>query len=278
MNPPASLLVLPLLAFPAIPPDDRLAGIACRSVHLAYDLRGTDHLALYNELTPDHSAPGTYFCALGFQRGYFGLQELADGRKLVIFSVWDPAAGDDPAKVDESRRVKLLQKADATRVGRFGGEGTGGQSFLDLDWQTGKTYRFLLRATVDGDRTAYAAYFRAPDDAEWTHMATFSTPAAGEALGGLYAFVEDFQRDRVSLTKARVARFANAWALDASGSWSPVPSARFTADSNPATNIDAGTRADSFFLATGGDTRNAHARLRDRIELDPPGDPPADLP
>ncbi|GIW87981.1 MAG: hypothetical protein KatS3mg108_2305 [Isosphaeraceae bacterium] len=76
--------------------DERLAGIACRSVHLAYDVRGGDDLAFYNELTPDRSAPGTFFCALGFQRGYFGLQELSNGRKRVIFSVWDPTPGDDP--------------------------------------------------------------------------------------------------------------------------------------------------------------------------------------
>ena len=262
----------------AAPPDDRLAGIACRSVHLAYDVPGVDNVAFYNELTPERSAPGTYFCALGFNHGYFGLQELADGKKLVIFSVWDPGDQNDPNRVDPARRVQLLHRADDVRVGRFGGEGTGGQSFLDHDWQPGQTYRFLVRARVDGERTAYAAYFRAPDDDAWTHMATFSTPAGGEALGGLYAFVEDFQRDRVSLTRARAARFANARVLDSDGRWSPISSARFTADSNPATNIDAGTRGDAFFLATGGDTKNAHARLRDRIELDPPGDPPTDLP
>jgi hypothetical protein len=174
--------------------------------------------------------------------------------------------------------VKLLHQAEAARVGRFGGEGTGGQSFHDLDWQPGKTYRFLVRACVDGERTAYAAFLQAPDDNAWTHMVTFSTPADGEALGGLYAFVEDFQRDRVSLTKARVALFANAWALDTEGRWLPIASARFTADTNPATNIDAGTRDGAFFLATGGDTVNTHAQLRDRITLDLPGNRPADLP
>lgn len=275
-------MIVPILACLALVPfgplDERLAGIACRSVHLAYELTGADYAAFYNELTPDRSAPGTYFCALGFNRGYFGLQELPNGKKLVIFSIWDPGEQNDPTHVDESRRVKLLHRAEATRVGRFGGEGTGGQSFLDHDWQPGETYRFLVRATVDGDRTAYAAYFRAPGDTSWTHMTTFSTPGGGEALGGLYAFVEDFQRNRISLTRARVARFANAWALEPSGRWRSVSSARFTADSNPAANIDAGTRAGRFFLATGGDTKNDHAHLNDRIELDPAAEPPGELP
>ncbi len=263
--------VLLTLLVSATHADDRLAGIACRSVHLAYDVKGHDAIAFYNELTPEHSAPGTYYCAIGFNRGYFGLQELADGRKLVIFSVWDPGAQDNPTQVDESRRVRLIQKADNVRVGRFGGEGTGGQSFLDHDWSTGRTYRFLVKArVVDDERTEFAAYFQAPDDAEWTHMVTFSTLAEGQALGGFYAFIEDFRRNRVSATQARDARFGHASVCDPVGLWHPIPAARFTADSNPATNIDAGTRDGLFFLATGGATQNDHAKLRERIILDPP--------
>ena len=62
----------------------------------------------------------------------------------MIFSVWDPASGDDPKKVDPAKQVKTLHKDGAVRVGRFGGEGTGGQSFLDFDWKAGETYRLLV--------------------------------------------------------------------------------------------------------------------------------------
>ncbi len=107
--------------------DETLKGIACRSVHLGFS--GKDTLAFYNEVTPHTSAPGTFFMACGWNTGYFGLQELADGKKLVIFSVWDNARGDDPNAVEEDVKVKLLHQDPAVRVGRFGGEGTGGQSF-----------------------------------------------------------------------------------------------------------------------------------------------------
>jgi hypothetical protein len=56
--------------------------------------------------------------------------------------------------------------------------------------------------------------------------------------------------------------------LNAEGTWSPLASARFTADSNPSTAIDAGPVDDptgGFFLATGGATKNEHAKLRDRM-------------
>ena len=48
--------------------------------------------AFYNELTVERSVPGSYFMACGFRHGYFGIQELPRGRKVVLFSVWDPTA------------------------------------------------------------------------------------------------------------------------------------------------------------------------------------------
>src|SRR5262245_31600749 len=79
--------------------DEKLAGRACRSVHLGFQApAGT---AFYNEVVVDQSAPGTYFCVCGFNHGYFGIQQIDDKKKVVIFSVWDPGKQDDPKSVDE---------------------------------------------------------------------------------------------------------------------------------------------------------------------------------
>ena len=67
---------------------------AARSVHLGYP--APEAAVFYNELTVEQSVPGSYFMACGFSHGYFGIQELGDGKKVVIFSVWDPTKGDDP--------------------------------------------------------------------------------------------------------------------------------------------------------------------------------------
>ena len=263
----AASIVL-LLVVPFAGADEKLKGIACRSVHLGYSAEaGT---AFYTEATVRTSAPGTYFCACGFNSGYFGLQELVDGKKLVIFSVWDPTTGDDPKSVPEEKRVKTLHKSDAVRVGRFGGEGTGGQSFFDFDWKLGDTYRFLVAATPDGpDRTAFSGYFYLPEKKEWKHLVTFSTVAKQKRLGGYYSFVEDFRRNKVSATLARSADFGNGWVRSAEDEWKPIVEARFTGDSNPVMNIDAGlTKAkDRFFLITGGETENSSAKLRDKIAM-----------
>src|SRR5437879_9986561 len=138
MRVPAFLvLCLLLLLTRSSPGDERLAGIAARSVHLRYP--APEGTAFYNEVTVDREAPGTYFCVCGFNQGYFGIQELADAKKLLLFSVWDPGKQNDPAAVAEEQRVKLLYRDERVRVGRFGNEGTGGQAFFDYTWQPGTT-------------------------------------------------------------------------------------------------------------------------------------------
>ncbi|QEL20028.1 hypothetical protein PX52LOC_07114 [Limnoglobus roseus] len=257
--------------------DEKLKGIACRSVHLGYAAPAGS--AFYNEMTVEKSADGTYFMAAGFNLGYFGIQEKADGKKVVIFSVWDPTSGNDAKKVPEDQRVKMLHKDDAVRVGRFGGEGTGGQSFLDYDWKVGETYRFYVTAKADGtDRTAYSGYFYLNDKKAWKHLVTFSTQSKGKLLGGYYSFVEDFRRNKVSTTKVRKAEFGNGWVKTTDGEWVELTKARFTADSNPVTNIDAGLKGSNFFLATGGDTQNKTTKLKESTDRKAGGKAPSDLP
>jgi hypothetical protein len=273
------LLAAVLLAAGSDRSDERLQDIACRSVHLHF--RAPAGVAFYNEVTVEKSAPGTYFCVCGFSKGYFGLQELANGKKLLIFSVWDPGNQNDPKKVEEERRVKLLHQGEGVRIGRFGNEGTGGQSFFDFDWKAGETYRFLVTAKPDGERTEFAGWFYLNDKKEWKHLVTFSTITGGKPLGGYYSFIEDFRRNRESTKHARTARYGGGWVL-AEGEkeiWQPLTKATFTADSNPAKTIDAGAVEERFFLATGGDTENSGTQLNKPIELSADGrEPPSDLP
>ncbi len=272
------LATMTLLAATRAHGDEKLKGIACRSVHLAYPAPVA--VSFYNEITIEKSAPGTYFMVCGWGKGYFGIQELANGKKLVLFSVWDPGNQDDPKTVKEDLQVKTLHKGEGVRVGRFGGEGTGGQSFFDYDWKIGETYRFLVTAKAVEKRSEYSGYFYIPEKKEWRHLVTFSTPTGGDLLKGDYSFVEDFKRDKVSTTHTRRARFGNGWIETVDGTWQPITRAKFTADANPVTNIDAGPDKDSFFLATGGDIENKTVPLREFMEIETRTDrkPPEDLP
>ncbi len=256
--------VATLLTASLIPADDKLAGLACRSVHLSYPAPVGSAFTV--ELSVTQSAPGTYFMACGWDKGYFGLQELGDGKKVLIFSVWD-SASDNPKDAKPEDRVKVLHKDDKVRIGRFGGEGSGGQSFLDFDWQPETPYRFLVKAKPDGTRTEYAGYFKPSAATEWTHLVTFSTVTGGKNLSGYYSFVEDFRRNKVSATQARRATYGDAWVKPVAGEWQPLTKARFTADANPALTIDAGRVGDRYYLATGGATANAGAKLKATIDL-----------
>jgi Domain of unknown function (DUF3472) len=266
----ATWLAVSTLNQPATAADKRLEGIACRSVHLSY-VGVPGGVAFHNEVNVETTAEGTYFCVCGFSRGYYGIQELANGKRSLIFSVWDPGKQNDPNSVDPAKRVQLLYKHEAVRVGRFGNEGTGGQSFLDFDWQTGKTLRLMVAARRIKHRMEYAAFFFNPTNKAWLHLVTFSTLTDDTELRGYYAFIEDFRRNRVSATKTRRATFPTGWVMTDDRKWHALNQARFTADSNPVLNINAGVSNGQFYLATGGKTANDDVQLKSVMERDTTG-------
>ena len=263
----ATLAALALAAAAPAQSGDQQAARQARSVHLGY--RGFPEPAtiFYVEATADRFWPGSYMCLLGFDGGYAGVQEHANGDHVAIFSVWDPGDSFDfsahPDAVDEKERTKNLYAGEKVRIKRFGGEGTGGQSMMDWPWQLGKPVRMAVSCAPDGKyRTAYTCWLWDEAKGEWFRMATFSTLVGGgkATLRGPYSFLEDFRRNVESKFQVRAARFSRLWAWDGQR-WGACDRARFTADSNTLTTIDAGPAADGFWLATGGDTRNATVKL-----------------
>ncbi|MBI5623371.1 MAG: DUF3472 domain-containing protein [Elusimicrobia bacterium] len=226
---------------------------AARSVHLRW--RAPDGELFYNELSVLESVPSTYFVAAGWNRGYFGIQEHGE-KDMVLFSVWDPPRGDAPGSVASEDRVEILYGDPKAVIKRFGGEGTGAQCKYPYAWQAGETYRFLVRATVQGDTTAYTAWFYLNKTKQWKKLAVFRAPMEGSLLKGYYSFVEDFRRDGQSPRQQRRARFGPGWIRSATGKWEPVVKARFTADKTPLSNMNATTAGATFELATGGDVEN----------------------
>lgn len=274
---------------------------AARSVHLGYPAPEAE--LFYLEMVVDESTPGSYFMTCGWNTGYFGIQELSKNRKVAIFSVWDPTTGDRPEAVKTEDRVELLHQGEGVRIRRFGGEGTGGQCMIDFPWNLGETNRFLVAATVQSNKTAYAGYLWQPharpsspsDSTEgqrlssdapapsgvWRHLVTFRTRTGGQPLKGLYSFVEDFRRDYQSVHAVRRARYFNGWVRTTSGQWKALTQARFTASGaewESKENIDAGIGDHQFYLATGGSIKMTRP-LRSLIELPvSPALPPPDLP
>ena len=265
------LSIIPICAFGQDVSQPR----AARSVHLWYE--APEGMVFYNEVAVEKCVPGSYFCVCGFKNGYFGIQELWSGKKVVIFSVWDPGQQNDPTKVAEENRVKVLFTGDNVEISRFGNEGTGGKSMFYTNWNIDETVKCMVKAVVEGETTKYSAFVCLNDQKGWKHLATFQTNTGGEPLKGYYSFVEDFRRDGESAGQIRRAKFGNGWVKSVDGLWQPLTQAVFTADNNKSMNIDSGVIGNRFYLQNGGDTSNntkLHAKLLcEGKEYNQPEDP-----
>ncbi|RYX84122.1 DUF3472 domain-containing protein [bacterium] len=224
------------------------------SVHLTYQLPKEETVtAFYNEVTAQTNPSSSYYCAIGFGGGYFGMQVTSPVQRRVIFSVWDNATeGMSRDKVEEKDRSGLLAKGDKVFAGGFGGEGTGGHSHLKFDWNTGEKQRFLVTVKPDGDASIFAGYFYRNDLKKWTLISAWRRPRTEAKLTGFYSFIEDFAHNAQA---TRRASFGNAWVRTADGKWSEPLTARFTrtAGKEPVRrDWEAGTDKDQFWMQIGG--------------------------
>lgn len=248
------------------------------SIHLGYSVPNESKL-FYLEMKAVKSVPGSYFMSIGFGGGYFGIQEQSNGKKVILFSVWDSAKTDNPNDVPEDQRVKVLYQDKEMLVRRFGGEGVGVQSFLNFKWNLNENYRFAVKIdhTKDSQLAVYTAWFFNPDDNKWRKLVSLRRPNYKGNLNGFHSFVEDFRRNFESFEQTRTAEFSNMWSLGLDGKWVPVTKGRFTVDSNPCRNIDAGPILGGGFLSTGGNIKNETTQVYTSFPIAPRGNPP-DLP
>lgn len=237
------------------------------SVHLSYAIPKDAHIQwFYNEVTvPEgQDVQGSYFMADGFSVGYFGMQVNSPTERHILFSVWSPFKTDNPNAIPDSLRIRLLKKGDGVHAGSFGNEGSGGQSYLNYMWKAGNTYRFLLEARpADSNRTAFTAWFYAPEEGRWRLIASFSRPQTHTWLTGLHSFLENF--DPGAGDKTRYVLFNHQWIADSTGHWTPVRRARFTGDNTARKgyrlDYAGGVLDSAFFLKNAG-------FFSDRVPLD----------
>jgi hypothetical protein len=252
--------------------DDVHFGRRGPSVHLGYQLppEAKDLSWVYSEVRVPvgKDVVGTYCMANGFAEGYSGMQVNSPSERRVLFSVWSPFATNDASKTPEADRVVLLRKGAEVHAQAFGGEGSGGQSFLLFPWKAGSTYRFLLGGHPDGDgTTVYSAWFYPPETGHWQLIASFRRPRTTTYLTHWYSFLENFSPDSGATT--READYGNQWACDASGHWFQAVAAAFTCDATAhkkaRLDYSGGVTADGWFVLRNcgffSDTRPVAATL-----------------
>jgi hypothetical protein len=243
--------------------DDVYFGRRGPSVHLAYQVpkEARDLVWCYTEVCVPvgQDVIGTYCMANGFSEGYSGMQVNSATERRFLFSVWSPFKTDNAAAIPEDQRIIVLKKGKDVIAKGFGGEGSGGQSFLVYPWKAGVVYGFLLGVLPNGDgTTTYTAYVtpKVPDESDqWHLIASFRRPKTTTYLTGWYSFLENFSPDTGALT--REARYGNQWACDKDGHWFEAVRAHFTCDATAAKHArldDTGGIADDgrFFLRNCG--------------------------
>jgi hypothetical protein len=218
------------------------------------------HLKLqyaYSEITdPQGQDPiGSYFMANGFGEGYFGIQVNGPQERRVLFSVWSPFKTDNPREIPQDQRIETLAKGPGVRIGEFGNEGSGGQSFLVYPWRAATTYRFLTEVKPDDmGSTIYTSWFSDTSNDPWRLIASFRRPKTSTYLRGFHAFLENFDPSHGYLT--RTAFQGNVWVCDIDRQWHQCTVARFSVDatggSGQRLDFIGGTRGDRFFLRNGG--------------------------
>ncbi len=228
------------------------------SVHLRYEVpRDSSLQYAYSEITvpPGQDTIGSYFMANGFGEGYFGIQVNGPDERRVLFSVWSPFKTDNPRDIPEDQRIATLGRGPDVRIGEFGNEGSGGQSYLVYPWQAGTTYRFLTEVKpVDKEGTQYTSWFGDKTSGQWRLIASFRRPKTDTHLRGFHSFLENFIPSTGHIE--RRALYGNVWVCDTEGQWHECTSARFSVDATGSgrqrLDFTGGAEGESFFLRNCG--------------------------
>jgi hypothetical protein len=215
--------------------------------HLWWDADGKkDATAVYGQITVYATNPGTYYCGINWHPGepaggYCGIQHNEPARKCTIFSIWDTSKDLHPA----------VTAADAkTKHNRFGGEGEGGHTHMDWNWNLGETFEFYAVKTpaAAGDFTDVKYYAFERTAKKWIHEATIQTPNGGHKSvanfsgGAMASFLENWTGKDKDV--ARLATY-RLWIGD--GPTTLKPLVKSGGDGT------WGELNDCYFLAAGGD-------------------------
>jgi len=237
-----------------------------------------DILYHYSEMMvpEDSDVLGSYYMANGFSVGYFGIQANSPTERRILFSVWSPYKTNNPKEIPEEQKITVLKQGHDVHAGKFGGEGSGGQSYRKYFWKTDITYRFLLKGEpTENNCTDFTAWFFAPEIGKWELMASFRRPKTTTCLRGAHSFLENFRTDTGYLP--RKVLYSNQWLYSADKKWREITEFKFSCDAtgHKKNRLDftGGSKGKSFFLKNCG-FFDADVKPGTRFTREPTGQPP----
>ncbi|WP_316823160.1 DUF3472 domain-containing protein [Pedobacter gandavensis] len=217
---------------------------------------------IYQEImVPKGGDPlATYYMSLGFYRGYMGIQTNSDSERRVLFSVWDSKDAENDKTITEHDYVSFVDKDKSTTVNTFGGEGTGGQSYVKTaNWKSNEPVKFLMNVLKqDNNSVVLSAWYKLEGE-DWKYVATWRAPKEQRMFDGYYSFLENFGYTNGQIR--REAYYYNAWGMeDQTGKWVNFNKVRFSnTDGKPGQRIDfeqgvSKKYPDMFYMSSGGYT------------------------
>ena len=188
------------------------------SVHLNFSTTGATSKSydwIYSEIMVPSGgwAPlYTFWEALGYFAGYMGIQTNSATERRVLFSCWDATDTEQNPNAGKELLVTLVDKAPYTTANGFGGEGTGGQSYVGAGradtWVEDQPVKFLMNIRQESCKTytnnknlltlLVSAWYHAHNTEGWRYIATWrqpvlvNQPATTKEFAGFYAFIENF--------------------------------------------------------------------------------------
>lgn len=265
---PADAIIIRNLIFKSFSPGGQVNHTdyqSSPSVHLAFSSTEPTTKSydwLYEEIVvPEGSDPlATFYMAIGFYRGYFGIQTNSETERRVLFSVWDSKDAENDKSTTVEDFVTLVDKDETTTTNSFGGEGTGGQSYVkDASWQTGRTVRFLMNVRPQPNNSVVLSAWYCLEGGDWKYVASWRAPREKRYFDGFHSFIENYGYTNGQLR--REAYYYNAWGHeDATGKWINFNKVRFSnTDGKEGQRVDyeqgvSSKYPDRFYMSSGGYT------------------------
>ena len=265
---PASAIKINSLVFKSLQPNGQVNQTdyqSSPSVHLSFSTTAPTTKSynwIYQEiLVPKGGDPlATYYMSLGFFRGYMGIQTNSTTERRVLFSVWDSKDAENDKSITKQDFVSFVDKDEATTINSFGGEGTGGQSYVKTaDWKTDEPVKFIMNIKAEDNNSVLLSAWYQLKGQDWKYVATWRAPKEHRMFDGFYSFIENFGHTNGQLR--REAYYYNAWGKEAStGKWLNFNKVRFSnTDGKVGQRVDfeqgvSPKFADRFYMSSGGYT------------------------
>ncbi len=255
-------------------------GLAAPSIHMDMVAPTGNMEYFYTEVTvpPGGDPLYSYFMTSGNGQGYAGIQTNSPTDRRFLFSIWSAAEESDPSTLRAKYNPKLVRVCNQPQYRPgityqvFGSEGVGGQSRINVMWETGKTYKVLLRIRPHPDQarfpnsTLYKAWFH--NGTEWLFMCEWRRQELQPGDKGVTVaqgpfwytrashFVEDFNGQMGY--QLHQANFSNHWFITDQGAY--VEPTGYVFSGNQAYGradvaggvITSGPFANSIYLKSGG--------------------------